>query len=307
MPPTRSPLPLLSQLTGWRLTWLTCFDPASLLRMAALTEPSVVVVDLDLVGGDAGLAELTDELRDACGCPILLVDGLGGVAEARPGGSLVHNGRSAAGPGTDTRSPAGAAVATGLPGEPDGDPGSAHGSGMGADLATGSGPRSGSGMGADLATGSGPRSGSGMGADPAAGPGPGAGSNPEADLPDGLAGGQSELRWLSLRLDRRNRSAYLQGRLLPLSDLQFRLLWTLCHAGGEVVQFADLSRAVYGDQGSADRGRLQAHVRRIRLLVEFDPLRPTLLLTVWGRGFRMAAQEPAGSEWATPTRAEEIL
>jgi two-component system response regulator RegX3 len=98
----------------------------------------------------------------------------------------------------------------------------------------------------------------------------------------------SELRWDPLRLDLQSRSAYWHDRLLAVSELQFRLLWALGEARGGVVGFGELSRAVYGDRVDSDRGRIQAHVARIRRLVEQDPTRPRFLLTVRGRGFRLA-------------------
>lgn len=107
-------------------------------------------------------------------------------------------------------------------------------------------------------------------------------------LEGGPADRDGELRWDPLRLVLRSRSAYWRDRLLAASELQFRLLWALCQARGGVVSFAELSRAVYGDQGGADRGRLQAQVGRIRRLVELDPGQPDFLLTVRGRGFRLA-------------------
>jgi Transcriptional regulatory protein, C terminal len=99
-------------------------------------------------------------------------------------------------------------------------------------------------------------------------------------------GRDSELRWDPLRLDLPTRSAYWHDRLLAVSELQFRLLWALGEARGGVVGFVELSRAVYGDRGDSDRGRIQAHVARIRRLVEQDPTCPSFLLTVRGRGFR---------------------
>lgn len=103
---------------------------------------------------------------------------------------------------------------------------------------------------------------------------------------------QSHLMWSSLRLDRRRREAFWRDRPLPVTELQFRLLWTLVQARGGVVGFAELSRALYGNRVGADRGRIQAHVLRLRRLIEDDGSRPQVLLTVWGQGFRLAIDDP---------------
>jgi DNA-binding winged helix-turn-helix (wHTH) protein len=103
---------------------------------------------------------------------------------------------------------------------------------------------------------------------------------------------QSVLRWSSLRLDRRRREAVWRDNPVPVTELQFRLLWALGQARGGVVGFAELSHALYGKRVGADRGRIQAHVLRLRRLIEVDGARPRVLLTVWGQGFRLAIDEP---------------
>lgn len=110
-------------------------------------------------------------------------------------------------------------------------------------------------------------------------------------LSDGLDGNEGQMRWLALRLDRRGHTAYWHDRMLPISDLQFRMLWALSRAQGGVVEFADLSRAIYGKRAGSDRGRIHAHVLRVRKLIEACPAEPKFLLTVWGRGFRLTDRD----------------
>ena len=110
-------------------------------------------------------------------------------------------------------------------------------------------------------------------------------------LADGLDGDEAQLWWLGLRLHRPGHTAYWHDHVLPISDLQFRMLWALGRARGGVVEFADLSRAIYGYRSGSDRGRIQAHVQRVRRLIEVRPAEPKFLLTVWGRGLRLADRE----------------
>jgi len=216
VPAAHSPLRLLHRLAHWNITWLTCFDPKTLLGMAELTEPSAIVLHPEIAG--TGLPGLVTMLRQLCACPVVLI---------RVDGQLD-------------------AQACGADGEVRLDE-----------------PR------------------------PETVP-----VRPQSGELPGLVSEDLQLCWLALRLDGATRSAYWKDRLLPVSELQFRLLCVLGQARGGVVSFADLSDAVYGDSSGAhrgaDRARIQAHVRRIRRLVEPDPLHPTVLLTVWGRGFRLA-------------------
>jgi Transcriptional regulatory protein, C terminal len=208
---------LRQDLAQWHTRWLTCFDEATLLGVAALTEPSAVLLHPEIAR--SGLPELVFALRQLCSCPVLLVH-IAGQPDARQCGADGELNFSSIG-----------AVDSNTEGAPPALP-----------------P-----LGAD-----------------------------------GFTPRESELCWSALRLDARTRSAYWRDQLLAASDLQFRLLWALGAARGGVVGFAELTRAVYDDRGGADRGRIQAHVRRVRLLIEPNPARPAFLLTVWGRGFRLA-------------------
>jgi len=51
---------------------------------------------------------------------------------------------------------------------------------------------------------------------------------------------------------------------------------------------AELSEFVYEGKVGNDRLRLMGDVRRIRRLIEADPKRPIFMMTVRGRGFRLA-------------------
>jgi two-component system, OmpR family, response regulator VicR len=96
------------------------------------------------------------------------------------------------------------------------------------------------------------------------------------------------LRWGQLRMDLGRREAWWAARGLDLTSMQFRLLATLARAEGCVVPALELSRRAFGSAVAHDEERVQAHVRRIRKLIEADPSHPQFLLTVRGEGFRLA-------------------
>jgi DNA-binding winged helix-turn-helix (wHTH) protein len=112
--------------------------------------------------------------------------------------------------------------------------------------------------------------------------------------------GANGLVWGPLLLDLRRREARWDGETLHLSCMQFRILATLAHASGAVVTRAHLCRRLFGTTTAADLERLDAHVRRLRKIIEVDPANPTFLLTVRGEGVRLAEQDAGLADGGGP-------
>ncbi|MFD3329090.1 response regulator transcription factor [Streptomyces sp. NPDC058701] len=92
-------------------------------------------------------------------------------------------------------------------------------------------------------------------------------------------------------LDRENRRAEKQGRELALTLREFDLLAHFLTHPGRVHGREELMREVWGwDFG--DLSTVTVHVRRLRAKIEDDPARPRLIQTVWGVGYRFAAETP---------------
>jgi hypothetical protein len=102
------------------------------------------------------------------------------------------------------------------------------------------------------------------------------------------AGRSRILVWGPLRIQPRLFEATLHGRRLVLSPLQLRLLTLLAAANGEVVARQQIAARVFGDTFDRSGDRLDAHVRRLRQILEDDPAHPRFLLTVRGEGLRLA-------------------
>lgn len=100
------------------------------------------------------------------------------------------------------------------------------------------------------------------------------------------------LQWGPLRMDLGRREAWWAAQRLVLTSMQFRLLATLVLAEGCVMPALELSRRAFGSAVAHDEERVQAHVRRIRKLIEVDPSHPRFLVTVRGEGFRLAGVQP---------------
>ena len=96
------------------------------------------------------------------------------------------------------------------------------------------------------------------------------------------------LWWGPLSMDLRRRECTWHGLSLQLSPTQFRIMSILVQARGSVISRPELCRRSLGTYVQGDCERLDAHLRRIRKLIEVDPARSTFLLTVRGEGVRLA-------------------
>jgi DNA-binding response OmpR family regulator len=89
-----------------------------------------------------------------------------------------------------------------------------------------------------------------------------------------------------LVIDSGRREATRRGRQLPLTTLEFDLLWFLAGHPNRVFTRRQLMDEVWGYSSALDTGTVTVHIRRLRSKVEDDPSRPRHLETVWGSGYR---------------------
>ena len=87
-----------------------------------------------------------------------------------------------------------------------------------------------------------------------------------------------------LRVEDASGRSWLDGRELRLTAIEDRLLRYLVTRRGEVAAKQDIIDAVWGDPFTSD-GTLAVHIRRLRAQIEPDPEHPSLIKTVWGRGY----------------------
>jgi DNA-binding response OmpR family regulator len=86
--------------------------------------------------------------------------------------------------------------------------------------------------------------------------------------------------------------ARIKGEILDLSNYQYALLAFLYQKKGAVASPQELLKAVYNEEltiteANTDR-RLERLVDRLREKIEKDPSNPRFLMTVHGRGYRLA-------------------
>ena len=77
---------------------------------------------------------------------------------------------------------------------------------------------------------------------------------------------------------------------IRLTRIQFDILAVLARRAGEVVSRLELMTAVWGPQRTDSPGLLDVHIGQLRKRLGDDPTSPMLVLTVRGRGFRLAPE-----------------
>lgn len=88
-----------------------------------------------------------------------------------------------------------------------------------------------------------------------------------------------------------DRGQVLRGEQeLNLTPTEFRLLTYLGRNMGQALTRAQILESVWGYDADVESERtVNVHIRRLREKVELDPSKPTLILTVPGIGYRLAA------------------
>jgi DNA-binding response OmpR family regulator len=87
------------------------------------------------------------------------------------------------------------------------------------------------------------------------------------------------------------REVKLAGEPLDLTPREFDLLLFFANNPGRVFSRSELLDRVWGHRHSGYEHTVNTHINRIRAKVEADPANPRRILTVWGRGYKLAPEE----------------
>jgi DNA-binding response OmpR family regulator len=91
-----------------------------------------------------------------------------------------------------------------------------------------------------------------------------------------------------LRIDPARRSVERGGEPVPLTSLEFDLLYFLASRPGRVYSREALLEHVWGSDRVVDDRSIDSLVSRVRHKLEPDPSKPRYVQTVWGAGYRFA-------------------
>ena len=89
-----------------------------------------------------------------------------------------------------------------------------------------------------------------------------------------------------LRIDPARRVVERDGRPVPLTTLEFDLLYFLASRPGRVFSREALMEQVWGSDRVVDDRSIDSLVSRLRRKLERDAARPRYIQTIWGAGYR---------------------
>jgi len=90
----------------------------------------------------------------------------------------------------------------------------------------------------------------------------------------------------TIRLDPSTRTISLkQGETVRMTQLEFRLLYTLMSNRDQVIPIENLIERVWGYEGTGSRELARGLISRLRAKIEEDPRNPQLIHTISGVGY----------------------
>lgn len=91
-----------------------------------------------------------------------------------------------------------------------------------------------------------------------------------------------------LRIDPDQREVRVNGNLVDLTAREFDLLEYFARRPGRVFRRSDLLDRVWGRGHEGYEHTVNSHINRLRAKIEPDPAEPTIIVTVWGVGYKFA-------------------
>lgn len=79
----------------------------------------------------------------------------------------------------------------------------------------------------------------------------------------------------------------LYEKEIPLTPIEFSILWLLCENADKVVSTEDIFKAVWGEKYLDCSNTVMVHIRRIREKMNEPSRNPKFIKTVWGVGYKI--------------------
>jgi two-component system KDP operon response regulator KdpE len=90
-----------------------------------------------------------------------------------------------------------------------------------------------------------------------------------------------------MRIDQARHEVTVDGQLVHLTPIEFRLLALLARHAGKVLTHRQLLHDVWGPRDTHQTHYLRVHMAALRRKIELDPARPRWLMTEAGVGYRL--------------------
>lgn len=96
------------------------------------------------------------------------------------------------------------------------------------------------------------------------------------------------LAYRTIEMDPARRRVRLSGREVTLTTREFHLLYTLLSNPGVVFSREALLSRIWKDDSTVTGRTVDTLVKRVRRKIESDPTNPTILVTVFGAGYKVS-------------------
>lgn len=96
-----------------------------------------------------------------------------------------------------------------------------------------------------------------------------------------------EYEFWGLSINADTHKCTLYGETLPLTPIEFSILWYLCENRGRVVSSEALFEAVWKEKFMDSNNTVMAHIARLREKMKEPPRKPKFIKTVWGVGYQI--------------------
>lgn len=93
-----------------------------------------------------------------------------------------------------------------------------------------------------------------------------------------------------LTIDPGARLVWKEGTEVRLTPIEFDLLLALARRRGQVIGRSQLISQAWDFKYAGDERLVDVHMGRLRKKLEDDPAKPTLIQTVWGKGYRFEGE-----------------
>ncbi|MEJ6628097.1 MAG: response regulator transcription factor [Ilumatobacteraceae bacterium] len=108
--------------------------------------------------------------------------------------------------------------------------------------------------------------------------------------PNSVVGGDHIQRFGKVELNRQLNVVFKDGVELSLTKTEFCLLCEFADHPGMVMSRDQLLERVWGYEYLGDSRLVDAHIRRLRVKIEEQPINPTIIQTVHGMGYKLVAK-----------------
>ena len=88
-----------------------------------------------------------------------------------------------------------------------------------------------------------------------------------------------------LIINKNTHKCTLFGKNIPLTPIEFSILWYLCENRGKVVSSEELFENVWGEKFLDNNNTVMAHIGRLREKLNEPAKKPKYIKTVWGVGY----------------------